>query len=299
MIMMNNNLRVFIHVADSGSFTATANELFVSQPAVSRAIKALEDELKVKLFFRDKRNGLILTDAGKRMLHLARQMEDTENRIYQTAFRENNFLGGKVRIASMPILTSVILSRVFHAFKEKYSYVSLELMEGSSMEIRRAVEEHRVDFGFTSSPFGNLDRKVLLTDHMVAVSPQELGSKAPVDISADSEEYILCQAGRETVLEELHHEKVRLEQSFIVQQAETVINLVKEGNGIGIISELVLNSTPNELCRHSIRPEVNMDVGIVANDLDDLTPVAAAMLAMVEAECKEYVEKCGNLKQYS
>lgn len=224
--MMNNNLRVFLNVAESGSFTATANELYISQPAVSRAIKALEDELKVKLFFRDKRNGLILTDVGQKILLLARQMADTENRIYQSAFRENNFLGGKVRIASMPILTSVILSRVFYAFKKKYPYVSLELMEGSSMEIRKAVEEHQVDFGFTSSPFGNLDRKVLLTDHMVAVSPQKLSSKVPIDISSDSEKYNLCQAGHETVLEELRHGKIRLEQSFIVQQAETVINLV-------------------------------------------------------------------------
>ena len=221
-------------------------------------------------------------------------MADTENRIYQSAFRENNFLGGKVRIASMPILTSVILSRVFYAFKKKYPYVSLELMEGSSMEIRKAVEEHQVDFGFTSSPFGNLDRKVLLTDHMVAVSPQKLSSKVPIDISSDSEKYILCQAGHETVLEELRHGKIRLEQSFIVQQAETVINLVKEGNGIGIISELVLNSTPNELYRHSIKPEVNMDLGIIANDLNDLTPVADALLVMLEVECREYVEKCRN-----
>ena len=151
MIMMNNNLRIFIQVAERGSFTQVANELYISQPAISRAVKALEDELKVKLFFRDKRSGLILTDAGEKILKLARQMADTENRIYQTAFRENNFLGGKVRVASMPILTSVILSKVFYQFRKKYPYVTVELLEGSSAEIRKAVEEHQVDFGLTSS----------------------------------------------------------------------------------------------------------------------------------------------------
>ncbi|MDO4556643.1 MAG: LysR family transcriptional regulator, partial [Lachnospiraceae bacterium] len=127
MIMMNNNLRIFIQVAEKGSFTATANELFISQPAISRAIRSLEDELKLKLFYRDKRNGLILTDAGNKILIQARQMADIENRIYQTAFRENNFLGGKVRIASMPIITSVILSKVFYNFRQKYPFVTLEL----------------------------------------------------------------------------------------------------------------------------------------------------------------------------
>ena len=291
MIMMNNNLRVFIQVAERGSFTQVANERYISQPAVSRAIKALEDELKVKLFFRDKRNGLILTDAGEKILLLARQMADNENRIYQTAFRENNFLGGKVRVASMPILTSVILSKVIFRFRQKYPYVTLELMEGSSSEIRKAVEEHKVDFGFTSSPFGNLDRRVMFTDRMVAVSREQNDNQKPIDLTVDTEKYILCRAGYETVIEELNAQRVKLEHCFIVQQAETVINLVKEGNGTGILSELVLNATPNELFRQSVTPPVQMDIGIIANDLSDLTPVALTLMQMVEEVCQEYEEK--------
>ncbi|MDD2957164.1 MAG: LysR family transcriptional regulator [Lachnospiraceae bacterium] len=288
MIMMNNNLRVFIQVADKGSFTATANELFVSQPAISRAIKALEDELKLKLFFRDKRKGLILTDAGQKVLILARQMADMENRIYQTAFRENNFLGGKVRIASMPILTSVILSKVFYQFRQKYPYVTLELAEGSSSEIRTAVEEHKVDFGFTSSPFGTLDNLVLLDDRMVAISKEDFKEEHVIDLHDDSERYIFCHAGHETVLDELKTQKVKLEHSFTVQQAETVIKLVSENNGIGILSELVLNATPNSLKRHSVEPSVQMAVGLVANDLSDLTPVATALLRMIQDTCIQY-----------
>ena len=291
MIMMNNNLRIFIQVAERGSFTQVANELYISQPAISRAIKALEDELKVKLFFRDKRSGLILTDAGEKILKLARQMADTENRIYQTAFRENNFLGGKVRVASMPILTSVILSKVFYQFREKYPYVSVELLEGSSAEIRKAVEEHQVDFGLTSSPFGDLDKQVVFMDRMVSVSREPSHSADPVPLNENTGEYILCRAGYETVLEELKGQKIKLEHCFTVQQAETVINLVKQGNGIGILSELVLNATPNSLYRHTIFPEVEMEIGIIANDLSDLTPVASALAYMVREECKSYASE--------
>ena len=288
MIMMNNNLRIFIQVAERGSFTQVANELYISQPAISRAIKALEEELNVKLFFRDKRNGLILTDAGEKILLLARQMADTENRIYQTAFRENNFLGGKVRVASMPILTSVILSKVFFRFRQKYPYVTLELMEGSSSEVRKAVEEHKVDFGFTSSPFGSLDHDVMFTDCMIAVTQNRQEENTPVDLSINSEKYILCHAGYETVIEASDAEKIKLEHCFTVQQAETVINLVKEGNGIGILSELVLNATPNALYRHAVAPAVQMDIGIIANDLSDLTPVAYTLMQMVKEVCLEY-----------
>ena len=288
MVMMSNNLHVFIQVAERGSFTQVANDLYISQPAISRAIKALEEELKVKLFFRDKRNGLILTDVGEKILQLARQMADTENRIYQAAFRENNFLGGRVRVASMPILTSVILSKVFFRFRQKYPYVTLELMEGSSSEIRRAVEEHKVDFGFTSSPFGNLDHCVMFTDHMVAVNKEQNDDHEPIDMTVQTEKYILCRAGYETVIEELSAQKIKLEHCFTVQQAETVINLVKEGNGTGILSELVLNATPNELFRQAVTPPVQMDIGIIANDLSDLTPVAFTLTQMVQEICQEY-----------
>ncbi|MBQ8161087.1 MAG: LysR family transcriptional regulator [Clostridia bacterium] len=287
MIMMNHNLRVFIQVAERGSFTEAAGELYISQPAVSRAIRALEDELKVKLFFRDKRSGLILTDAGQKILLLARQMADTENRIYQAAFRENNFLGGRVRVASMPILTSVILSKVFFRFRQKYPCVTLDLIEGSASEIRRAVEEHKVDFGFTSSPFGKLDFEVMFADRMLAVT-REQQEDVPVDLSINTENYILCHAGYETVVEASSDQNVRLEHCFTVQQAETVINLVKEGNGIGILSELVLNATPNTLYRYAITPPVQMDIGIIANDLSDLTPVAYTLTQMVRDVCLEY-----------
>ena len=57
---------------------------------------------------------------------------------------------------------------------------------------------------------------------------------------------------------------------------------------IGILSELVLNATPNSLFRHTISPEVEMEIGIIANDLSDLTPVASALAHMVREVCESY-----------
>lgn len=288
MIMLNNNLRVFIAVAEKGSITETANDLFISQPAVSKSIKILEDELHLKLFFRDKRKGLILTDAGKKVLLLARQMAELENRIYQTAFRENNFLGGKVKIASMPILTSVILAQVFHDFKQKYPYVTVELIEGSSAEICKAVEEHQVDFGLTASPFNDLDVEFLFQDHMVAINNNELNVDDEINLSDSSHSFLLCKAGQETVMEALRKKKIYLEHTLAVQQAETVIKLVEKGNGIGVISQLVLSATPNSLLKYPIKPSIDIDIGLVANSLDDLTPVAMELKRMIVLEAYKF-----------
>ena len=276
--------------AEKGSFTGAAGELFLSQPAVSRTIKTLEDELHIKLFFRDKRNGLILTDAGRRILLLARQMEGMENRIYQTAFRENNFLGGRVRVASLPVLTSVILARVLRSFRDKYPFVEVEISEGSSREIRNAVEEHGADFGFAFSPFGDLDCEILMTDRMVAVSRMPLEHGSPFAPDGKSR-CILCRAGYETVLESWKSGKSRLECSLVVQQAESVISLAREGNGIGILSELVLDSIPNDLCRNELEPPVETRVGLIAQDMRDVTPAASALMAMIREECGNYLRR--------
>ncbi|MDO4399828.1 MAG: LysR family transcriptional regulator [Coriobacteriia bacterium] len=291
MIMMNNNLRVFVEAAERSSFTRAAEALHVTQPAVSRAVRALEDELKVKLFFRDKRTGLALTDVGEKVLALARQMADTENRIYQAAFRENNFLGGRVRVASMPVLTSSILSKALRRFRDRHPYVSVELVEGSASEIRRAVEDHRVDFGFTLSPFGGLDSRAVFTDRMLAVGSEEFDDPEPVDVRARG--FVVCKAGYETMVDALGASWEGAGDCLVVQQAETVIGLVREGNGVGVISELVLNATPNRLCRHAIEPAIELEAGIVANDLDDLTPVAIALERTVLEACEEYCEDGG------
>lgn len=289
MIMINNNLRIFIQVAEKGSFTQVANEMYISQPAVSRAVKTIEDELNIKLFFRDKRNGLILTDIGEKILRQARAMEDIENRIYQEALKENNFLGGKVRIASIPVLTSVILSKAFYNFRNLYPDVTIELIEGNPQDIRIAVKEHKVDFGFTSTPFGDLDREIVFHDRILSVDRKPFDSEKPSSLKENTSQYILCDAAYETLMEQLKDDKVDLENSFIVKQPETVVSLVEQGNGIGIISELTLNAIQNNLYRHIITPPVELEIGIIAIDLNDLTIVANKMLNIVKEVCQDYV----------
>ena len=167
--MISHSLRIFLKVAENKSITTTANELFISQPAVSKAIKILEQRLNVKLFHRDKRKGLILTDAGEKILLLARQMENIEERIYQTAFIENNFLGGKVRVASVPIATTLILSKALPIYRAKYPAVKVELTEGTPAEVQKMLENYSADFAITYSPFETFDSEVLIEDEMVGI----------------------------------------------------------------------------------------------------------------------------------
>ena len=103
-MMLNRNLELFIRVAEYGSITKVAKAFYITQPAVSNAIAKLEDGLGVELFFRDRRNGLVLTDVGKQVLIFAKQMEDADNRICQCVSQAKHMIGGRVRIAVLPPL---------------------------------------------------------------------------------------------------------------------------------------------------------------------------------------------------
>lgn len=279
--MLSHNLRIFLDVANRQSITETANARFISQPAVSKAIQSLEKELQLKLFYRDRKNGMILTDAGSKILFLARQMEDLENRMYQTAFRENNFIGGNLRIASVPVTTSVILSKALRQYRKAYPLVSVEIKEGSPLAVRKMVEEHAVDFAVTYAPFGNLDAEVLIRDEMVGILPPEAKEKR-IDLTKETERLILCHAGLETAIERLPgRHKFDFSKSLLVQNAETVVRMVEEGNGTGIISRFTLSPIPHRLHICPITPSIRTEVGLVAANLKDLTPVAQEFVRII------------------
>lgn len=285
--MLTHNLRIFLEVANRQSITETANARYISQPAVSKAIQSLEKELSLKLFHRDKKNGMIPTEAGKKILLLARQMEDLENRIYQTAFRENNFIGGKIRIASVPVTTTVLLSKALRRYREAYPYVAVEIKEGSPLAVRKMVEEHAVDFAVTYAPFGNLDAEILIRDEMVGILPPDSDTEI-MEIGKETEHMILCRAGMETVMERLPSEqRIDFSRSLLVQNAETVVRMVDEGNGVGLISKFTLSSMSHHLRICQIQPTLDTQIGLLAYDLADLTPVAQEFARMIRELCAE------------
>ena len=272
--MISHSLRIFLKVAENKNITTTANELFISQPAVSKAIKILEQRLNVKLFHRDKRRGLILTDAGEKILLLARQMENMEERIYQTAFIENNFLGGKVRVASVPIATTLILSKALPIYRAKYPAVKVELTEGTPAEVQKMLENYSADFAIIYSPFETFDSEVLIEDEMVGI-----GSDKTVELHDCIENIIFCRAGFEVVRNLF---KVDVNKNLVVQNAQTAIKLVEEGNGVAIISKLVLSATGENANICKVLPSIKTQLGLVAYNLNNLTPLASEFVRIIK-----------------
>ena len=284
MIMLNNNLRIFITAAETGNLTETAKKLYISQPAISQAIKKLEEELNVTLFIRNKRSSLKLTDTGREILLLAHQMADLENRLYQTAYNENHLMGGIVRIATVPLGASLVLAHVLPEFKKQFPEVTVELLEGNPSEVKDMVLNYQVDLGITTSPYQGLEHKPLFQDEMVSI---HAGEAQDIRLDSPTEPLVLCQIAYDSINEQLKGTGSELSHALLVQAASTQIDMISGGNGVGIISELMLSTIPNQLSIGKVFPEIRLEISLVTHNFNNLTSAAKEMSRMIVSSVSE------------
>ncbi|MGG1618197.1 LysR family transcriptional regulator [Paenibacillus sp. NRS-1782] len=277
MSLNMNHLEVFIKVAEKMNMTEAAKALFISQPAVSKALIQFENTLQVKLFIRDKQNGLVLTEVGKEMLSLARQMKEIEHKMVQLACQENKLLRGKVKIGSFPAASTNMLPEAICLFRSQYPEVTIELMEGNSNQIKQWVEDRTVEIGIVASPFDHYDVHILEHDSMVAIIPENhpLQAEHEVSLEQNRNDLIFCKGGHESaVLNTLHEQQIPFQESLTVQTAETLVHMVQKKLGIGIISKFTLSSVSHSLIVKGIIPQIKRDIGIIAHSFDEATPAA-------------------------
>ncbi len=281
-MILNRNLELFIKVAECSSITKVAKTYYITQPAVSNALSKLENELGIKLFFRDKRNGLILTDIGKQILTYAKQMEDIDNRIYQAACKEKNMLGGRVRIAVLTFLVSTILSKALKEYRQLYPGIDIEIKEGTPNDIFTMIKEHSADFAISCSPFGKFPATTLIHDCIMAMYPPSSKVENAVTLNNPPDTLIINKPAYETILDHITSKTaVKFEKIILVQNAETAIHMVEDGIGIGIISKYTLEALAPNYPKYPVIPEITFDIGLFANDLNDLTPAAVEFLRII------------------
>ena len=143
--------RVFKEVADEGSVSAAAKNLYISQSAVSQTIKQLEGQLGVRLFIRGTR-GVTLTNEGKTLytyVHSAISLiENGENKIAQT----KNLELGELVIAASDTITSRYLMKYLKTFHGQYPKIRLRVMNGTSSEVISMLKVGKADIAFVNNP---------------------------------------------------------------------------------------------------------------------------------------------------
>lgn len=168
--MSDFRLKVFQSVAKNLSFTKASQELFVSQPAITKHIQELETCYQTRLFDRQG-NKISLTEAGKLLLeHSERILEDYKRLEYEMHLLHNEYMG-ELKLGASTTLAQYVLPPLLANFIGKFPQVNLSLLNGNSRGIEAALQEHRIDLGLVEGIFRlpNLKYTTFLQDELVAV----------------------------------------------------------------------------------------------------------------------------------
>ena len=126
-----SQLRTLIHVAELGSLSKAADRLHIAQPALSRQIRLLEDELGVRLFDRHGR-GMVVTDQGQDVLRHALRVMAELDEIRATVADEDAPLRGHVSIGMPPTVSDILAEPLVSAFRETHPEATLRIVSAYS-----------------------------------------------------------------------------------------------------------------------------------------------------------------------
>jgi DNA-binding transcriptional LysR family regulator len=235
-------LEMFRAVAEEGGFTRAAQRLKVSQSAVSRQVKLLEEELGGLLLHRTGK-GVTVTAQGELLLKAAnrihRDLQDVAWQISETQKLQRGMLslGGGMTVCMY------VLPRLLKKFRSLYKEVDLRVTSGTSEAILRLVRNHQVDLGLLTLPIVATDLEVqpVLKEEMVVVTAPRhpLSRERTVDAkSLGRFPLVLFERGSNTrkVLDELFlEEEIPTDVAMETENVEIIKAMVASGLGISVI----------------------------------------------------------------
>jgi DNA-binding transcriptional LysR family regulator len=166
------HLRYFVAVAEELHFGRAAHRLHIAQPPLSRQIRALEEELRLRLFERN-RNGVALTNAGKVFLVDVRRMFESLDVAVARAQQAARGALGSLRIGYVGSAVYIGLPETVRSFRESFPDVAISIRQMSPTEQVAALLEGRVELGFARAPVHepSLRAQVVLDEELVAALP--------------------------------------------------------------------------------------------------------------------------------
>ncbi len=247
-------LDYFRHVAELGSFTRAASFLSVVQPVLSRQIRQLELELGQSLFERNGR-GVVLTEAGSRLLEHARGILNQIGRVRQELEEQRNGDSGHFALGLPPSLGSSVTVPLVKAFSRSLPNARLATVEGLSSYILEWLDIGRVDCAlvYNATASATVDLQPLLNDQLFLIAPLRArrGAAVPGGERVTLEELSECpliipsrpHAIRMSVENSLASVGLKIRVAHEIECIPAVIDLVRQGHGCAVLTLNAVRAT--------------------------------------------------------
>jgi DNA-binding transcriptional LysR family regulator len=239
-------LRTFLAVAEEANLTRAAEKLFTSQPAVSAHIRALEEELGVKLFERSAR-GMTLTPAGASLQHEARRIVDATRDFKQQAESLRGTVSGELVFGMNNSPDVLRLIPILRLLTERHPDLRYELVAASSGVVLQGLDEGTISIGFFEGncPNPRIGFDAISTTQLCLVAPAAWAKELsqPDWKALEKKPWIfvspMCSYFR-TIEHICREQGLQLHARFRSNEDFAALRLVAEGLGVTITSRVQL-----------------------------------------------------------
>lgn len=291
--MVNLDLyKVFYTVAKCGSLTRAAEELYISQPAVSRSIKQLETQLGVSLFTRTHRGMQLSANGGKIIFEEVERalklLSDAQNRISEMKTSAT----GTIRIGASDTIFEYFLADKIVEFNERFPAVKIELLADVTPQTIEKLKADKCDVAFVNLPIDNDPELKLYGNCMrlndIFVTSEKYAELTTSEVGVESlKKYPLILMEQNTVSRRsldnfLSSIGVNLEPSIEVGSWDLMKRLVSRGMGIGVIPRQYVENALRDGSLLEIKTDIALPVRSVGMLLPRHTPLSYALHCFID-----------------
>ncbi|MGZ7443791.1 selenium metabolism-associated LysR family transcriptional regulator [Paenibacillus sp. TH7-28] len=246
MALNYHQLHIFYTVAERGSFSAAAQALHMTQPAVTMQIQSLEDYFGCKLLVRSTKK-IELTEAGQTLIPYARKSVELIRETEQAMARYTSMLEGRLQLGASLTIGEYVLPRLLGPFGQRYPHISIVMKVMNTTQIIEEIVGHQLNFGLVEAPVQHPDMvsEPVMEDELKLIVPSGhplSGNKTVTLEEVVSYPFVLREKGSGTrQVMEAEFKRRGIEMSRIQTVMElgstgAVKSAVEAGIGITIIS---------------------------------------------------------------
>jgi DNA-binding transcriptional LysR family regulator len=283
-----SQLRTFVRVVETGTYSEAALELGTAQSTLSHAINELERTLGQKLLERG-RHGASVTAFGQTILEHARDALNALEALEQATHLAQDGFRGVLRITSMRSAATHILPSVMQGFRNEHPRIRFELIEEDAHPngVEGLIREARADLGLMNLSIlsdQDLIAHELFTDEYMLLWPDDGRTSTPNWQEIQQKPLIECNDQCWSLVK-VHWQtnQQSLEPAYRAVQDSAILSMVAHGLGISVMPSLAYHPLPKGVLAFPLPDRLERRVGVVATRSKAATPAVKAFIKALRA----------------
>ena len=284
-------LRAFVRLAECRSFAEAAEQLHITQPALSVAIKNMEEDVGGALFYRSTRN-LSLSAEGAQFYPVAKRLLADWEKAFDDLDRLFKLQQGRLSIAVMPSFAMNGFPDVLLPFQSDYPDINISVHDVVMEAVLDSVRQERTDIGITFEPdhLDGLKFIPLFSDQWIALVHKDSQLSQETELTWQqlvSEPFIAMNRGSwSRAITEKTMQKAKVQPSRLLEanQLATIGRMVASGLGVAVVPQLCQQQMEamGIVCKPLLKQQISGTVGAFVKDTKPLSAPASAFLAHLQ-----------------